>query len=421
MNFISTIPELLEEVYSSIMQHKVRSFLTGFGISWGLFILILLLGAGNGFREGMMNMFSGYASNSIWVTGNKITKSGKGSMQAGSRVLFDDELLKKLERKFQEIQYIASESGLQINNPIIYKDRTGWFDIKGISANYLRIKSLEVDSGRGFNHLDYEGKRKVVIIGEKVKDILFENENPIGKYVNIEGTLFTVVGILKGGTLFSLMEQNSIYSPDITLRNTYNLNLEYSTFGALLHQNTNIETFESRLRNFLSETIGIDKEDRGALYINNIQLQVKAFGMLFDGMNIFLWVLGLCFLLTGALGIMNIMFVVVNERTEEIGIRKAIGATPASILQLIITEALAITICFGLIGAIFGFAAMKIYNWVVSALQTGQEQIFSKANIDISIVAVAFVLLILSGLIAGILPARKASKIMPMETLSKVI
>jgi putative ABC transport system permease protein len=421
VNFISNIPELLEEVYSSIKQHKVRSFLTGFGISWGLFILILLLGAGNGFRAGMLNMFSGYASNSIWVTGNTTTKPGKGSMQAGSRVLFDDEMLKKSQRKFQEIQYIASESGLSVNHPILYKDKTGWFDIKGISENYLKIKSLEVDSGRVFNDWDYGKKRRVVIIGERVKDILFENENPIGKYINIEGTLFTVVGLLKGGTLFSLMEQNSIYSPDISLRNTYNLNLEYSTFGALLHPNTNIETFEGRLRDFLSETTGIDKEDHGALYINNIQLQVKAFGMLFDGMNIFLWILGLCFLLTGALGIMNIMFVVVNERTEEIGIRKAIGATPSSILQLIITEALTITIGFGLIGAIFGFGAMKIYNWIVSALQTGQEQIFSKATLDISIVAAAFGLLILSGLTAGILPARKASKIMPMETLSKVV
>lgn len=413
--------ELLNEVYSSIKQHKIRSFLTGFGISWGIFILILLLGAGNGFRAGMLDMFSGYASNSIWVTGNRITKSGKGSLQAGSRVFFDDEALKKLTRRFQEIQYIASESGLQVNNPILYKDRTGWFDVKGISENYLRIKSLEVDSGRVFNNLDYAGKRRVVIIGERVKESLFGEEDPTGKYVNIEGVLFTVVGVLKGGTIFSLMEQNSIYSPDVSLRHTYNLQPEYSTFGALLDPRTNIETFENRLRNFLSETAGIDKEDRGALYINNIQLQVKAFGMLFDGMNIFLWILGLCFLLTGAIGIMNIMFVVVNERTEEIGIRKALGATPASILHLIIMEALLITLSFGIIGSVSGFAAMQVYNWIVSAVQTGGEQIFSHASVDVSIVAAAFVLLILSGLGAGILPARKASKIMPMETLSKVV
>ena len=383
--------------------------------------MILLLGAGNGFRSGVLNLFSEYASNSIWVTGNRTTKSGEGSMQAGSRVIFDDELLLKLKRRFQEIQLIASESGLQINNPIIYKDKTGWFTIKGISENYLKIKSLEVDNGRAFNDLDYGGKRPVVIIGDRVKDILFEKENPIGKYINIEGVLFAVVGTLKGGTVFSLMEQNSIYCPDVTLRSAYNLTSEYSTFGALLNENTAFETFETRLRNFLSETIGIDKTDHSALFINNIQLQVKAFGMLFDGMDMFLWILGLCFFLTGALGIMNIMFVVVNERTEEIGIRKAIGATPASILQLIITEALVITVCFGLIGTLFGFIAMTVYNWIVSSLQAGQEQIFSKATIPVSIVAAAFVLLVVSGLLAGILPARKASKIMPIETLSKVV
>ena len=421
MKIISNLSELLNEVYSSIKQHKVRSFLTGFSVSWGIFILILLLGAGNGFREGMLNVFSGYASNSIWVTGTRITRSGKGSMQTGSQILFDDDILKKLKKHFQEIEYIASESGLTINNPIIYKDKTGWFDIKGISENYLKIKSLEVDKGRVFNLWDYENKRTVVIIGEKVKDILFEKEDPIGKYINVEGVLFTVIGTLKGGTIFSMMEQNSIYSPDITLRNTYNLDSEYSTFGALLSENTDFKTFENRLRNFLSESIGIDKNDRSALYINNIQLQVKAFGMLFNGMDTFLWILGLCFFLTGALGIMNIMFVVVNERAEEIGIRKAIGATPVSILQLIIMEALVITVFFGLAGSLFGFIAMQIYNWIVSSLQTGDEQIFSKATINLSIVIVAFVLLVISGLLAGILPARKASKIMPIETLSKIV
>ena len=421
MNFFSNISELLKEVYSSIKEHKVRSFLTGFSISWGIFILILLLGAGNGLRAGMLHLFSGYASNSIWVTGGRITKSGKSAVQVGSQVLFDDELLKKLKNHFQEIEFVASETGLPVNNPVIYKDRTGLYNIKGVSGNYLKIKSLEVDKGRTFNDLDYKEKRAVVIIGDKVKDILFEKEDPIGKYINIEGVLFTVVGTLKGGTVFSIMEQNSIYAPDVTLRSAYNLPFEYSTFGALLREKTDAETFNRKLSNYLSEMIGIDKDDRGALYINNIQLQVKAFGMLFDGINTFLWILGICFLLTGALGVMNIMFVVVNERTEEIGIRKAVGATPGSILQLIFAEALIITLSFGIIGAVFGFIAMKIYNWIVLSMQTGQEQIFSKATISISVVIIALLLLVLSGVIAGVLPARKASKIMPIDTLSKIV
>ena len=399
----------------------MRSFLTGFSVSWGIFILILLLGAGNGFRAGVLNVFSGYASNSIWVTGARTTKPGKGSMQTGSQVLFNDDMLNKLKRHFQEIQFIASESGLKVNNPITYRDKTGWFDIKGISDNYLKIKSLEIGEGRIFNVWDYDNKRPVVIIGEKVKEILFDREDPIGKYINIEGVIFTVIGTLKAGTVFSMMEQNSIYSPATTLRSTYNLDSEYSTFGALLNENTDFKTFENRLRDFLSETTGIDKNDRSALFIINIQAQVKAFGMLFNGMNTFLWILGLCFFLTGALGIMNIMFVVVNERAEEIGIRKAIGATPASILQLIIAEALVITVFFGLAGAVLGFLAMQIYNWIVSSLQSGDQHIFSKATISLSIVFAAFVLLIISGLLAGILPARKASKIMPIETLSKIV
>ena len=422
MNFLSNISELFKEVYSSIKQHKLRSFLTGFSISWGIFILILLLGAGNGFRAGMLNLFSGYASNSIWVTGNRVTMPGKGSIQAGSQVMFNDVVLNKIKSHFPEVQYIASETGLRITNPVIYKNRTGFFDIKGISENYLKIKSLEVDNGRTFNILDYKEKRPVVIIGERVKETLFGKENPIGKHINIEGVLFTVAGTLKGGTVFSIMEQISIYSPDVTLRNTYNLDFEYTTFGAMLNDDTAFETFDNKLRNYISEILGIDKEDHRALYVNNIQLQVKAFGMLFDGIDTFLWALGLCFLLTGALGIMNIMFVVVNERTEEIGIRKAIGATPVSILQLIIAEALIITLSFGIIGAFFGFIAMKIYNWIILSMQSGQEQqIFSEATINFSVVIIALTLLVLSGLLAGILPARKASKIMPIDTLSKVI
>jgi putative ABC transport system permease protein len=233
--------------------------------------------------------------------------------------------------------------------------------------------------------------------------------------------MFQVVGVIKGGTLFSMMEQNSIYTPSITLLNTFNLERRYSTFGAILHENTAMETFEGRLRDYLAKEIGFAKDDRGALFINNIQLQVKSFGMLFDGIDKFLWVLGLCFILSGMTGVMNIMLVVVKERTEEIGIRKAVGATPAAIYELIITEALVLTISFGLTGMAFGLAGMGIYNYIVSALQTGQQQIFAKASIDFSIVTISLLLLVTAGVIAGLLPARKAANIMPVETLGKVV
>jgi len=421
MDFIRNLRELMYEVYSSLKQHKVRSVLTGFSITWGIFILIVLLGAGNGFRDGMLSMFSGYASNSIWVTGSRVSKATTGGLQTGAQVRFDDDLLNHLKNRFVEIQQIASEVSLSKSNPVIYKDNTGWFEIKGISEDYLTIKSLEIGNGRFLNHIDYQEKRRSVIISEHVRDILFNKEHPIGKYVNIEGVMFHVVGVLKGGTIFSMMEQNSIYIPSTTLLHTFNPERNYLTFGAILHNNTVIETFEGRLRDYLAKEVGFAKDDRGALYINNIQLQVKAFGMLFDGIDTFLWILGLCFILSGMIGVMNILLVVVKERTEEFGIRKAVGATPASIYKLIIIEALILTVVFGIVGMMFGFAGMGVYNWVVSAMQTDQEQIFAKATISVSVVLVSFLLLISAGAIAGLFPAKKAATIMPAKIFSKIM
>jgi len=422
MNFLRDLREQLHEVYSSLKQHKVRSVLTGFSITWGIFILILLLGAGNGFRDGMLSMFSDYASNSIWVTGSRVSKASTGGLQTGAQVRFNDELLHNLQNRFEEIQKIASEVSLTSSNPVIYKDNTGWFGAKGISEDYLSIKSLEIGSGRFLNHLDYLENRRCAIISEHVRDILFDKEAPIGKFINIEGVMFKVVGVLKGGAMFSMMEQNSIYIPSTTLLYTFNPERSYSTFGAILHKNTVIETFEARLRNYLAKEVGFDKDDKGALYIMNIQMTVKAFGALFDGVDKFLWILGLCFILSGMIGIMNIMLVVVKERSEEFGIRKAVGATPASIYRLIIIEALILTIIFGIVGMLFGFAGMGVYNWVVSAVQTGDDvQIFAKASISITVVLLAFLILVLSGVIAGLFPAKKAATIMPAETFSKIV
>ena len=421
MRFLSTIRELLHEVYSSIMQHKVRSILTGISISWGIFILIVLLGAGNGFRSGTLAMFSGYASNSIWVTGSSVSKAKINGLPVGAQVRFDDGMLRKAERRFDEILETASEISFPSSSPISYKNNSGWFEVKGISENYMNIKSLNVEKGRLLNRNDFKERRRSLVIGERVSEILFGNEEPVGKYVQVEGVMFQVIGVLQGGTIFSLLEQSSIYTTSETIFYTFNLERTYSTFGAILHPNTSIETFEARLRDFLAKTKGFDHTDRRALFINNIQLSVKTFNTLFEGINKFLWVLGLCFILSGMIGVANIMLVVVNERKEEIGIRKAVGATPASILELIISESILLTFAFGLIGMGLGFLGLSIYNYIVSAVQTGQQEIFAMATIDSSIVILAFLLLIAAGVFSGLYPAQKAAKFLPVEILSKVV
>jgi putative ABC transport system permease protein len=417
----SKMKEILKEIAVSIKEHKARSILTGFGIAWGMFILIVLLGAGNGFRSGMLAMFSGYASNSIWVTGQWVSQAKAGGIQSGSRVHFKESVTGKLQKRFPQIKSVSLEISLENTNPIGYKKYSGHFDVKGIDSEYNTVKLLEIEEGRFLNELDYKELRRVAVIGDRVKERLFKNENPIGKQISIAGVFFQVVGVLKAGTLFSMMEQNNIYTPLMSLYHTFNLTKEFLTFGALLHEKTAVETFETELRNFLSQEIGFDKNDRNALYVNNIQLQVTAFNSLFNGIDVFLWALGICFLLSGMIGIINIMLVVVKERTVEIGIRKALGATPESIIFLIVSEALIITVLFGLMGLLLGYMGMGIYNWIVSALQTGQPEIFARASLEGYIVVSAFVLLIVSGIVAGLLPAQKAAKIMPIETLNKAV
>lgn len=391
--------------------------LTGFGITWGIFILIVLLGAGNGFYSGVLNIFDVYASNSIWITGNKVSKGKPEGLPNDAHVKFNNSLLLKLKMKFPQIKAISSEINHENGGAVLYLDRSGYFQTKGIGVDYMNIKLIKISEGRYFNEMDYSKKRHVAIIGKKVKDILFTNkDNAIGKYINISGVSFIIVGIIAEGTIFSMMEQNNIYIPESTINHIFNPSTEFSTIGILLSDNNYFENMESDIRSYLSHEIGFDKEDKNALFINNIQLQVKAFNALFESINYFLWIIGLCFLLSGMIGITNIMFIVVKERTSEIGIRKAIGATPTSIMQLIIMESLIITVSFGIIGIIAGYAGLFCYNKIITSIQL-DEQIFQKGHIDIIVIVIALILLILAGLTAGIFPAKNAANIRTIESL----
>lgn len=410
--------EIIHEVYSSIAEHKLRSLLTGFGVAWGMCILIVLLGAGNGFKSGILTIFSSYASNSIWVTGNRTSKTSTTGLQLGVEVKFSDHLLAKTQNVFPQIKLITEEISLFNAKQVNYKDNAGYFQIKGAGEGYKNIKQLDLAAGSWLNPLDYNEERRSVVIGSRVKDVLFKNENPIGKSICISGVYFQVKGILSEGTIFNIAEQNSVYLPSITLINIFNLNREYNTFGILLDNNLTTDNFEQQLKNFLIKEIGFDKEDKSALYINNIQLQVKAFNSLFSGINTFLWILGICFLLSGMISIANIMLVVVKERTKEIGIRKALGATPRSIIQLIMLESVIITVAFGLVGLIFGSIGLVSYNWIISAIQSSQETIFEKGYVEYGIILISFAILIISGIIAGVWPAKKAGEVMPIHTLN---
>jgi putative ABC transport system permease protein len=413
--------EVLKEIIASVSQHKMRSILTGFGIAWGMFILILLLGAGNGFRHGMLSLFSGYASNSMWITGFVTDEAQVGGLQKGQRVEFNDKIINKLKRQKPYIDLIAPEIPLRLSNSVMYKNHTGVFNIKGIGQSYMRIKQIEIGEGRNLNTLDYQNHQRHVIIGSRVKESLFGKMDAVGETLFILGTSFKVVGVIKEGSIISMGEINSVYMPDEALHHYFNFEKRYTTFGLLLKPDAPIERVEKEIRSFLAKELRIGESDEKAIHIDNIQLQVSAFNQLFDGIDIFLWVMGICILLCGIIGLVNIMLVNVKDRTQEIGIRKAIGATPGSVLTFIVLESSVITLFFGIIGIALGYGGLFVYNFVLSAVQTDEGRIFEQAYIDRSYVVLALLVLILSGILAGVYPAQKAVSIKPIQALNQFI
>lgn len=407
-----------QETLQTLKEHKGRNILTGFGVAWGIFILILLLSAGEGLQSGISRIFSGYAQNSMWLYGGQSSIIQEGSVE-GKPIVFSKTLLDNITARFKEIECISPEVTNPKNSFISFKDKSYVAPIKGVGSSYFNIKLLQLADGRLFNLLDEKTERPVCIIGDNMKEVLFKNENPLGNYINISGNWFKVIGILSKGSMFSENEQRSVFISYNCFQKHFSGGLEFNVFGILLKNNTNTEIFERKLKNYLSRSLDFDKLDNKALYILNFNEQVKVFNKLFTGIKIFLWFIGICLLLSGIVGIGNMMLVIVKERTKEIGIRKAIGATPNEILMMILMESVVITTLSGLGGMLIGFGLVGIINWIIHSFNNKKDSLIDSLNINIPMALGALVILILSGCIAGFIPAKKATEIMPLEALNK--
>lgn len=409
--------EYIKEILSSMKAHKTRSILTGFGIIWGMFILILLLGMGKGFQEGILQLFSSFAKNSIFIYGGSVSDDKLTEHIQHKRILFNDFDIKIIKDRYPEIESISPELSLGGNLLTSYKENTYYPQIKGVLADYFNVRIIKPKKGRLLNALDNNEARRVALIGQQVADILFADENPIGKAINISNSFFTVVGIIEKGSVFTQNEQNSVYMPYNTFKECIEQTEEYNAIVLTLSRETDATIFENELKTFFSKKKGFDINDKRAIYILNFENQVKAFDNLFKGINLFLWLIGLCLLLSGIVGISNIMLVVVKERTFEIGIRKAIGAESKSIIWMIITESIVITSIAGILGLLLGGSVIGIINWIVASFIKDSSSLFTKASINYTIIIFSMFVLILSGVIAGFFPAKKASAIIPVQAI----
>ena len=414
--------DLWQEIYGTIKRNKLRTFLTGFAVAWGIFMLIVLLGAGNGIIHAFEQNASERALNSIRIFPGWTTKSYDG-LKEGRRVQLDNRDMDDTEKQFTENVISAGATVRQSNVNVSFGQEYINISLLGVYPNYTEVETVKTADGRFINYNDLKDRRKVIILHKKSADILFgkTHTEPIGQFVNASGVAYQVVGLYNDQ---GDREANEAYIPFSTLQTIYN---KGDKLSCLTIATKNLETieannnFEKEYRKALGANHRFDPTDNSALWIwnqfTNYLQQQKGMAILRTG----IWVIGIFTLLSGIVGVSNIMLITVKERTREFGIRKALGARPGSILWLIIVESVIITTLFGYIGMVAGIGVTEWMNAAFGnqVMDTGgwTTTVFLNPTVDIKIAIQATLTLIIAGTLAGLFPARKAVSIRPIEAL----
>ena len=414
--------DLWQEIYGTIRRNKLRTFLTGFAVAWGIFMLIVLLGAGNGIIHAFEESSGERALNSVRVWGGWTTKPYDG-LKEGRSIDLDNRDLEDTEAFFTDRVEGAGATLYQAATDISYGPEYVNLSLNGVHPNYVEVEAVKVVEGRFINQTDIRERRKSIVLHRKSADVLFgkTHTEPLGRFVNAGGVAYQVVGIYddEGSS-----EPNSAFIPFSTLQTIYNkgnrLNSIIFTTKGLTTEASN-EQFEADYRRVIGANHRFDPTDDGAIWLWNrftSYLQaMAAMGILRTA----IWVIGIFTLLSGIVGVSNIMLITVRERTHEFGIRKALGAKPRSILWLIIVESVVITTVFGYVGMVAGIGATEWMDAVFGSqtVDAGmfEAKMFSDPTVDIGIAIQATVTLIVAGTLAGLFPARKATKIRPIEAL----
>jgi putative ABC transport system permease protein len=400
-----------QEIFNTISKNKMRTLLTGFSVAWGIFMLVVLLGSGYGLENGVKKEFEGDALNYISVNSGVTSKAYKG-MKPGRLISFSNDDYDMLN-DIENVDHTSTRTRIVQNNLISYKAEYGNFDIFAVLPDYRYIESLEITNGRALNQKDIEDYRKVVILGRLVYESLFKDgENAVDKYIKVSGVPFKVVGVFNDpGSDRDLLR---VYIPISTAQRVFNM----GDFIRSIHFNMDggsVEESKELIENVtaqLSTKHKFDPEDPRAIFVFNSIENYKQFMDLFAGIRFFIWIIGAGTIISGIVGVSNIMMIVVKERTKEIGIRKALGATPMSIISLILQESILITAVAGYIGLVLGVGLLELVSSSLPAIDY-----FANPEIDINIALIATGLLVVAGAIAGYVPAQRAASVKPVIAL----
>ncbi|MEB3076121.1 ABC transporter permease [Capnocytophaga gingivalis] len=407
--------ETLREIIHSIKQNKVRTFMSGFGIMWGIFILVLLLGVGKGVEYGVQDLLKSFASKSIFVWSGETSMKYK-NMQEGRQIFFDKYLLEDIRRKFPEIKGLSPRTTISKN--VIYGKKNFYTTVTGIAHEYWSFSNFKmIEGSRPFNVMDDKKARNVAIIGKKVATKLFLNDDPLDKLIDVGGVYYRVIGVMKNDDMVSQQAESEIFVPYPSFTRNIQDTPDISVFGFYLSDDAQISVidFKKKIVSYLARNLRFDENDPNAIYVQTLEEQLENINSIFTGISVFIWIVGACFLISGMVSVTNILFIVVKERTNEFGLRMAIGATPYHITMQVLLEALIITLASGLLGMSLGVGVLKLINIVLNA--SGGLGLLKTTEIDMGIAFLAVFIMVLSGIFAGTFPARKAAKIEPVAAM----
>jgi putative ABC transport system permease protein len=375
----------------------------------------ILLSAGNGIKNGVMSNFESRAINSIEFWGRRTSKPYKG-LPKGRRVVLDNKDLNLIKNQISEAENVSGSISNSVS--INYKTYNTSCDFNGVSPDYREINAVKIINGRFINAMDIRENRKVAVINRRVGEVLFQNSDPIGKQFIANGLNYTVIGVYKSDNMGN---DQSAYIPFSTAQLLYNKgwgidNIAFTIIGPDTKQDN--QEFQQKLRQKLSVLHTFDPDDQRAIGIwNRLENYMEAMGI-FNGISLFIWIIGIGTLLAGIISISNIMLITVRERTREFGIRKALGAKPSSILGSILMESAVITSVFGYFGMFMGVGFGEAVNMFLENAEGMQmSYIFKNPTVDVKIAVGAMFVLIISGIVAGLYPALKAVRISPVEAM----
>jgi putative ABC transport system permease protein len=405
------------EITAALHKNRLRTFLTGLSVFLGIVILLLMIGFGRSLEKGVKRRMAGFATNAVFVWPQRTTKPYLG-LPAGRQIVYDGRDIEALGRipGVLHLAPRAQRGGFGQGSNVRHGTKTGAFQVSGDVPAFQYVQTPVMRAGRFLNHRDIEERRKVAVIGEGVVEQLYKGADPVGTYVEANGIYFQVVGVFGSKQTGQQADRilNTIHIPFTTFQQAFNFQDRVSVFAIVGDPSIKGDELESQIKTALKARHKVAPDDDNAIGAWNTSKEFEKMNMLFFLINVVMWTAGTMCLFAGVVGVSNIMLITVRERTQEIGVRKALGATPASVVRMIVAEATALTAIFGFLGIAAGVGALEL---VGNVLEKHPNIPFAPPDTNLNIALAAAGVIVVFGALAGMLPAYYAAKIQPVEAL----